>query len=70
MGSKRVAGSCVWFKPHLQAFLTAEAQPILTIVGGPGVGKSVLAGWILNEVETQEQGKPSKTVLQFFISKL
>ena len=66
--SKRVAGSCVWFKPHLEDFLEAEERPVLVIVGRPGVGKTALATWVMDEIENRGQNKSSGTLLQFIIS--
>ena len=66
--SKRVPGTCSWFKPRLQEFRDATDQFCLLVLGGPGAGKSALSGWILDEIEAQERQLDS-IVLHFFISK-
>ena len=67
--AKRVAGTCSWFRPKLQHFLSAAEQSTLLILGGPGTGKSALSGWILDELEDQKQQADGEIVLQFFISR-
>lgn len=66
--SKRIPGTCSWFKPRLQEFRNATEQFFLLILGAPGAGKSSLNGWILDEIESQERQVDS-IVLHFFISK-
>ena len=66
--SKRIPGTCSWFKPRLQEFRDATDQCFLLILGAPGAGKSALSGWILEEIESQERQSDS-IVLHFFISK-
>ena len=66
--SKRIHGTCSWFKPRLQEFRDATDQCFLLIVAAPGAGKSALSGWILDEIESQERQSDS-IVLHFFISK-
>ena len=65
--SKRIPGTCSWFKPRLQEFRDATNQCLLLILGAPGAGKSALSGWILDEIESQER-QSGGIVLHFFIS--
>ena len=68
ISSKRIPGTCSWFKPRLQEFRDTTDQRFLLILGAPGSGKSALSGWILDEIESQEN-QSECIVLHFFISK-
>ena len=64
----RHTGTCTWFKPNLQSFVESVDQSILVVIGAPGVGKSVLSGWILDEFET-EPDKEERVILYFHLRK-
>ena len=64
-----VKGTCTWFLQH-QKFLTWLEEPhssLLWVSGGPGCGKSVLASFLINDLQTRvNQAELSATICYFF----
>jgi Cdc6-like AAA superfamily ATPase len=64
----RYPGTCNWFRPSLRSFVDSIDDNIMVVIGAPGVGKSTLSGWILDEFET-ELDKKDRCTLYFHIRK-
>lgn len=64
----RYPGTCNWFRPYLKSFVDSADDNIMVVIGAPGVGKSTLSGWILDEFET-ELDKKDRITLYFHLRK-
>lgn len=64
----RYPGTCSWFRPSLKSFVDSADDNIMVVIGAPGVGKSTLSGWILDEFET-ELDKKDRVTLYFHLRK-
>lgn len=64
----RYPGTCSWFRPSLRSFVESADDNIMVVIGAPGVGKSTLSGWILDEFETELDTK-ERVTLYFHIRK-
>ncbi|KAH7150615.1 hypothetical protein DER46DRAFT_578650 [Fusarium sp. MPI-SDFR-AT-0072] len=62
----RYPGTSNWFSPSLRSFFDSADDSIMVVIGAPGVGKSTLSGWILDEFET-EPDKNDRLTLYFHI---
>jgi Cdc6-like AAA superfamily ATPase len=66
ISSSRLPGTCSWFKPHLTAHMDNPNQTILLVNGPPGVGKTVLASWVMDELQAMNTSGDN-TILSFHI---
>ena len=52
---KRIAGTCEWIltNPKYTEWAATEGSQLLCVVGGPGIGKTMIASYLVNQIETR-----------------
>ncbi|KAK1255060.1 hypothetical protein MKX08_009055 [Trichoderma sp. CBMAI-0020] len=74
INGRRVPGTCEWIRDNVlyRSWLTCSQPssdtPLLWISGGPGMGKTMLSIFVIEELEARAKQEPSVTLLFFFSS--
>src|SRR2546421_405855 len=65
---KRVSGTCEWIltNPKYTEWAATEGSQLLCVVGGPGIGKTMIASYLIDQIETRVKRSPSTLFLYFF----
>lgn len=63
-----VEGTCEWLLVHAaySAWLTGNGPPVLRLVGDPGIGKTMISSFLVDELERKAQATPNITFAHYF----
>lgn len=63
-----VDGTCEWLLVHetYTAWLTGNGAPVLGLVGDPGIGKTMISSFLVDELEKKVQATPNITFAYYF----
>src|SRR5205814_7786875 len=64
----RVKGTCEWLllQEKYTTWVVSDKSQLLRLEGGPGIGKTVLASFLVKELETRAQTTPHMTFAYYF----
>jgi len=65
---KRVPGTCEWIlaNPKYTEWAATEGSQLLCVVGTAGIGKTMIASYLVDQIETRAKRSPSTLFLYFF----
>lgn len=65
---KRVEGTCEWLlvNEEYTAWLVGDKTQLLRLVGTPGIGKTMIASFLVHELEERAQRSPKMTFAYYF----
>lgn len=63
-----VEGTCEWLLVHAaySAWLTGNGPPVLRLVGDPGIGKTMMSIYLVDELRRKAQATPNITFAYYF----
>ena len=64
----RVPGTCEWIlaNPKYTEWAATEGSQLLCVVGNAGIGKTMIASYLIDQIETRAKRSPSTLFLYFF----
>ena len=65
---KRVEGTCEWLlvQKEYTTWLVGDNPQLLRLVGGPGIGKTMISSFLVDELEKRAQKSPAMTFAYYF----
>ena len=65
---ERVPGTCEWLLIHetYTAWSVTETSEVLRLLGGPGIGKTMISSFLVEELEQKAKKTPTMTLAYYF----
>ena len=65
---ERVKGTCEWLlvREEYTAWLVRNNLPLLQLVGAPGIGKTIISSFLIDELERKAQQMSVMTLAYYF----
>lgn len=65
---ERVNGTCEWLLVHptYANWVGAETSQLLRLIGGPGIGKTMISSFLVEELEQKATKTPEMTFAYYF----